>query len=39
MLGGNFFESVPAGADAYLLSHVIHDLDEEKCLTILRDCP
>ncbi|MDB5921850.1 MAG: O-methyltransferase, family 2 [Betaproteobacteria bacterium] len=35
---GSFFESVPAGADAYLLSHVIHDWDEEKCLTILRNC-
>ncbi|MEN3352117.1 MAG: hypothetical protein V7640_275 [Betaproteobacteria bacterium] len=35
---GSFFESVPAGADAYLLSHVIHDWDEEKCLAILRNC-
>lgn len=32
---GSFFESVPAGADAYVLSHIIHDWDEEKCLTIL----
>ena len=32
---GNFFETVPAGGDAYLLSHVIHDWNEEKCLTIL----
>jgi O-methyltransferase/methyltransferase family protein len=35
---GSFFESVPAGADAYLLSHVIHDWDEEKCVAILRNC-
>jgi hypothetical protein len=33
--GGSFFERVPAGGDAYLLSHIIHDWDEEKCLTIL----
>lgn len=32
---GSFFETVPAGGDAYLLSHIIHDWDEEKCLTIL----
>ena len=36
--GGDAFESVPPGADAYLLSHVIHDWNEEKCLTILRNC-
>jgi hypothetical protein len=35
---GNAFESVPPGADAYLLSHVIHDWNEDKCLTILRNC-
>ena len=22
---GNFFEEVPAGGDAYMLSHIIHD--------------
>lgn len=32
---GNFFQSVPAGADAYILSHIIHDWREEQCLTIL----
>jgi hypothetical protein len=35
---GSFFESVPAGGDAYLLSHVIHDWSEEQCLTILGHC-
>jgi hypothetical protein len=35
---GDFFESVPAGGDAYLLSHVIHDWNEEQCLTILGHC-
>ena len=32
---GDFFQSVPAGADAYILSHIIHDWGEEQCLTIL----
>ena len=35
---GSFFESVPAGGDAYILSHVIHDWSEDQCLTILRNC-
>jgi hypothetical protein len=35
---GSFFESVPEGADAYILSHIIHDWDEEKCLKILGNC-
>jgi hypothetical protein len=32
---GSFFESVPEGGDAYILSHIIHDWNEEQCLTIL----
>ena len=35
---GDFFETVPAGGDAYLLSHIIHDWNEEQCLTILGHC-
>ena len=35
---GNFFERVPAGGDAYILSHIIHDWNEEQCLTILGHC-
>jgi O-methyltransferase domain/Dimerisation domain len=35
---GSFFERVPAGGDAYLLSHIIHDWSEEQCLTILGHC-
>jgi hypothetical protein len=34
---GSFFETVPAGGDAYLLSHIIHDWSEDQCLTILRN--
>jgi ubiquinone/menaquinone biosynthesis C-methylase UbiE len=36
--GGNFFESVPAGADAYLLSHVLHDWPDAEAKTILTNC-
>jgi hypothetical protein len=32
---GDFFTSVPVGADAYILSHIIHDWNEDQCLTIL----
>ncbi|MCO6511078.1 MAG: hypothetical protein J5I65_09820 [Aridibacter famidurans] len=35
---GSFFDSVPAGSDAYILSHIIHDWNEEQCLTILGNC-
>lgn len=35
--GGSFFESVPAGGDAYLLKTVIHDWDDEKSVAILRN--
>jgi hypothetical protein len=36
-VSGSFFESVPAGADAYVLSHVLHDWPEEGCEAILRN--
>ena len=35
---GDFFEAVPAGGEAYLLSHIIHDWDEVTCLRILANC-
>jgi hypothetical protein len=38
VVGGNFFESVPGGADAYLLSRVIHNWDDEDAVRILRSC-
>jgi predicted O-methyltransferase YrrM len=38
VLAGDFFESVPQGADAYLLKHVIHDWDDAKAAAILRSC-
>ena len=36
--GGSFFDGVPSGADAYLLSHIIHDWNPEQCQTILGHC-
>jgi hypothetical protein len=36
--GGSFFEAVPDGHDAYILSHIIHDWDEDRCHTILGLC-
>lgn len=38
LTGGDFFESIPSGADAYFLRHIIHDWDDEKSRTILRNC-
>ena len=35
---GDFFQAVPAGANAYLLKYVIHDWDDERSLAILRNC-
>lgn len=35
---GSFFDAVPPGHDAYILSHVLHDWNEDQCLTILRNC-
>jgi len=38
LIAGDFFESVPGGADAYLLKSVIHDWNDERGATILRCC-
>jgi hypothetical protein len=34
----DFFNDVPGGADLYLLKSVLHDWNDEQCLTILRTC-
>ncbi|MET8685604.1 methyltransferase [Streptomyces sp. NPDC004732] len=33
--GGDFFESVPPGADAYLACFILHDWNDEQCATVL----
>ena len=36
VVGGSFFESVPSGADAYLLKAILHDWEDAECVAILR---
>jgi hypothetical protein len=38
LVAGSFFESIPRGADAYLLKTVIHNWDDGHALRILRNC-
>ena len=38
LIAGNFFESIPDGADAYIMKNIIHDWDNERATTILRNC-
>ena len=33
----DFFESIPAGGDAYIMQHIIHDWDDAKCHIILKN--
>jgi hypothetical protein len=35
VVGGDFFETAPGGADAYLLGHILHDWDDAKAGLIL----
>ncbi|HKO95542.1 MAG TPA: methyltransferase [Pyrinomonadaceae bacterium] len=37
LVGGDFFASVPADADGYIMKHIIHDWDDERALKILRN--
>ena len=36
--GGDFLTSVPAGADAYVMQHIIHDWQDDEAIAILRNC-
>ena len=36
--GGDFFQAVPAGGDAYLMKHIIHDWPDDKATAILKNC-
>jgi hypothetical protein len=38
LIEGNFFASVPAGGDLYLLSHIVHDWPDEAAVRILTRC-
>jgi len=37
-VGGDFFQSVPPGGDTYIMKHIIHDWNDEQCVTILKNC-
>ena len=37
VVGGDFFEGVPAGGDAYLLSNILHDFDDTRATAILKN--
>jgi O-methyltransferase domain len=38
VVGIDFFQSVPEGADAYLAKHVIHDWSDQDAVRILKNC-
>ncbi|PFX03503.1 Multifunctional cyclase-dehydratase-3-O-methyl transferase TcmN [Nocardia farcinica] len=35
---GDFFTAVPAGGDLYVLKNILHDWDDDRCVTILDRC-
>jgi hypothetical protein len=37
-VGGDFFKSVPAAGDTYVMKHIIHDWYDDKCTTLLKHC-
>jgi SAM-dependent methyltransferase len=38
MVAGDFFESLPAGGDLYILSRILMDYDDERSVRLLRNC-
>lgn len=38
MIPGNFFEAIPQGGDVYMLKSILHDWDDERSITILKNC-
>jgi hypothetical protein len=36
-VSGDFFKAVPGGGDAYIMKHIIHDWDDERAATILKN--
>jgi hypothetical protein len=37
LVSADFFQSVPAGGDAYMMKHIIHDWDDEYCIKLLKN--
>ena len=38
MVAGDFFNSIPAGGDCYVVKGVLHDFDDDQCVKILSNC-
>jgi SAM-dependent methyltransferase len=38
IVSGDFFASIPVGADAHIMKHIIHDWDDERAIQILTNC-
>ena len=38
VVAGDFYRAVPEGGDGYVIKSVLHDWDDERCTTILRNC-
>jgi len=38
LASGDMFSSVPSGADAYIMKHIIHDWPDDRCIHLLKAC-
>src|SRR2546423_13373660 len=38
LASGDMFSAVPAGGDAYIMKHIIHDWPDDVCIKILKAC-
>jgi len=38
IVGGDFFKTMPKGADAYIMKSIIHDWSDEQCVKLLSAC-
>jgi hypothetical protein len=38
IVAGDFFESIPAGGDAYIFKNIVHDFDDDRAIAILTNC-
>jgi hypothetical protein len=38
LVSGDFFDTLPEGADAYVLINILHDWDDDTATNILRNC-
>lgn len=38
IVGGDFFEAIPDGGDAYAMKFIIHDWNDDRAIRLLRNC-